>query len=109
VLSKQHPPRDETGWEQKPVDHGMILYLLCAVLNVESLSRYGVVEEDDLTSCSWVMVELSTRKREIRGAGGNRHERLGLKRILRESQFAIPNKAGTGSDPAGTITNTRVS
>jgi len=46
------------------------------------------------------MVELSTRKREIRGDGGNHHEKLGLKRILCVSQLTIPDTAGTSPDPA---------
>jgi len=55
------------------------------------------------------MVELSTRKREIRGDGGNHHEKLGLKRILCASQFTIAETAGTSPDPAGTLTDTRSS
>jgi len=53
------------------------------------------------------MVELSTRKRGIRGDGGNHHEKLGLKRISCASQFTIPDMAGTSSDPAGNNTDTR--
>jgi len=53
------------------------------------------------------MVELSTRKREIRG-GGN-HHKLGLKRISCASQFTIPDTAGTSPDPAGNNTDTRSS
>jgi len=52
------------------------------------------------------MVELSTRKREIRGDGGNHHEKLGLERISCASQLTIPDTAGTSPDPAGNITNT---
>jgi len=55
------------------------------------------------------MVELSTRKREIRGDGGNHHEKLGLKRILCASQLTIPDTAGTSPDPAGNDTDTRSS
>ena len=55
------------------------------------------------------MVELSTRKREIRGDGGNHHEKLGLKRISCASQLTIPDTAGTSPDPAVNNTNTRSS
>jgi len=51
------------------------------------------------------MVELSTRKREIRGDGGNHHEKLGLERILCASQLTIPDTAGMSPDPAGNITD----
>jgi len=36
-----------------------------AVLGVNSRSWHGEVERDDLTSCSWVVVELWTSKREM--------------------------------------------
>jgi hypothetical protein len=52
------------------------------------------------------MVELRMRKREMRGHGGNHHEKLELKRISCGSQFAIPNMAGTSSDPVCINTNT---
>jgi len=55
------------------------------------------------------MIELSTRKREIRGDGGTHHEKLGLKRISCESQFTIPDTEGTSPDPAGINTDTRSS
>jgi len=55
------------------------------------------------------MVELSKRKREIRGDGGNHHEKLGLKRILCASQFTITDMAGSSPDPAGNNTDTRSS
>jgi len=55
------------------------------------------------------MVELSTRKREIRGDGGNHHEKVRLERILCTSQLTIPNTAGTSPDPAGNNTNMRSS
>jgi len=53
------------------------------------------------------MVELRTRKREMRGYGGNHHEILGLKRISCASQLTIPDTAGTSPDPACNITDTR--
>jgi hypothetical protein len=52
-----------------------------------------------------MMVELSTRKREIREDWGNHHEKLGVERILCASQLTIPNTAGTSPDPAGNITD----
>jgi len=55
------------------------------------------------------MVELSTRKREIWGHGGNHHDKLGLKRISCVSQFAIPDTAGTSPDQACNYTDTRSS
>jgi len=55
------------------------------------------------------MVELSTRKREIRGDGGKHHEKLGLKRISCASQMTIPYTAGTSPDPRGNNTGTRSS
>jgi len=55
------------------------------------------------------MVELSTRKREIRGDGGNHHEKLGLERILCASQLTISDTAGRSPDPAGNNTNRRSS
>jgi len=51
------------------------------------------------------MVELSTRKREIRGDGGNHHEKLGLERITCASQLTIPDTAGMSPDPAGNKPN----
>ena len=50
------------------------------------------------------MVELSTRKTEIRG--GANHHKLGLKRIWYASQFTIPDTAGTSPDPASNDTDT---
>jgi hypothetical protein len=49
------------------------------------------------------MVELSTRKREIRGDGGNHHEKLGLERISCTSPFTISDAAGTSPNLAGPI------
>jgi len=65
-----------------------------------------VIESDDLTSCSQVMVELRMRKREMKGYGSNYHENLGLKRIWCASQETIPNTAGTNPDPACNYTDT---
>jgi len=55
------------------------------------------------------MVELSTRKREIKGDGGNHHEKLSLERILCGRQLTIPDPADTSPDPAGTNTDTKSS
>jgi hypothetical protein len=52
------------------------------------------------------MVELSTRKREIRGDGGNHHEQLGIEQFSCASQLYIPDTAGTIPEPAGSITDT---
>jgi hypothetical protein len=52
------------------------------------------------------MVELSTRKRDIRGDWGNHHEKLALKKISCASQLTIANTAGMIPDPAGIIADT---
>ena len=52
------------------------------------------------------MVELRTRKREMRGDGGNHPEKLGLKRVSHVSQFTIPDTAGMSPDPACNSTDT---
>jgi len=67
------------------------------------------MERVDFTSCSWVMVELRTRMREMRGDGGNHHEKLGLVRISCANQFTIADTAGTATDSAGNNTNARSS
>jgi hypothetical protein len=55
------------------------------------------------------MIELRTRKREMRGYGGNRQEKVELKRSSWVSQFTIPDTAGTRPDPACNYTDTRSS
>jgi len=55
------------------------------------------------------MVELRTRKSEIRGYEGNYHEKLGLTRISCASQLTIPTTAGKSPDPACSCTDTRSS
>jgi len=52
------------------------------------------------------MVELSTRKREIRGDRGNHHEKLELEGISCASQLTIPDTVHTSPDPVGNITDT---
>jgi len=47
-----------------------------------------------------VIVDLRTRKWEIRGDAGNRHEQLGLRRISCVTQFTIHDTAGTSPEPA---------
>jgi len=84
-----------------------MLYWVNAVLGVNSWSCHGEIERYDLASSSEVMVELRTRKRDIRGDGGNHYEKLELKRILCASQFTIPNTAGTSSNPACNYTDMR--
>jgi len=42
----------ETGWERETVHHGMMLYLMYAVLGVKSWSWHGEIERDVLTSCT---------------------------------------------------------
>ena len=55
------------------------------------------------------MVEFRTRKRGIRGDGGNHHEKWELKRIACASQFTIPDTAGMSHDPDCNNDNTRTS
>jgi len=55
------------------------------------------------------MVELRTRKRKVRGDGGNHHEKLGLTRISCPSQFTFPDTAGTSPNPVHNITDMRSS
>jgi len=80
-----------------------------AVLGVNSLSWHGERERDDLTSCSKVMVELRTRMREMRGYGGNHHQKLELQIILCATQFSIPNTGGMSPDWVCNYTDTRSS
>jgi len=103
------PKRWETGWERETVDLGMMQYAVYAVLGVNSWSWHGEIDTDDLTSCSQVMVELRTRKREMRRYGGNHHEKLGLRRISCASQFTIPDTAGMSPDPQCNYSDTRSS
>jgi len=55
------------------------------------------------------MVELRTRKREMRGYRGNHHEKLGLMRISCAGQFTIPHTACASFDPVCNNTDTRSS
>jgi hypothetical protein len=47
-----------------------MLYLVYAVLGVNSGSWHGEIERNDFTSCSLVLAEFITRKRVIRGDRG---------------------------------------
>jgi len=86
-----------------------MLYLVYAVVGVNSWSWHGEIESNDLTLCSYVMVELRTWKREMSGYGGNHHEKLGLKRISCATLFSIPDIGGTSPDPTCNYTTTRSS
>ena len=55
------------------------------------------------------MVELRTRKREMRGYGGNHHENVGLKIRSCARQFTIPDRAGRSPDPGCNYTDMRLS
>jgi len=58
-----------------------------------------MIESDDSTSCFQVMVELTTRKREISVYGGYHHETFELKRFSCASQVTIPDTSGTNPNP----------
>jgi len=51
-LSTTSAERWETGRERETVDLGMMLYLVYAVLCVNSWLWHGEIEREDLTSCS---------------------------------------------------------
>jgi hypothetical protein len=55
------------------------------------------------------MVELRTRKREMRGSEGNHHEKQGLKSISCASQLTIPNTTDSPPDLVGRYSNFRSS
>jgi hypothetical protein len=86
-----------------------IPYTVYTVLGVHSRSWHGKTEIDDLTSSSLVMVEMRTRKREMRGEWANHHEKLGFKKIICACQITIPYTAGMSHDPACNHTDTRSS
>jgi len=54
------------------------------------------------------MIELRTRKREMRGDGTNHHEKLGLHGISCVSQLTITDTTGMSLDLKGTNTNWRL-
>jgi len=86
--------------------------MLCsvyAVLGGNSWSWHGEIERDDWSSCSWVMVELRTREKEIGWDGANHQETLGLKRLSCESEFTLPDTAGKSTNPACNDSNMRCS
>ena len=53
------------------------------------------------------MVELRTRKRQMRSVGTNRHEKLRCEILSCASECAIPDTACTSPDPACSTTGTR--
>jgi hypothetical protein len=55
------------------------------------------------------MVQLMTRKRQMRGYRGNHHEEPGRRVIWCASQFTIPNTAGMSLNPACRYTDMRPS
>jgi hypothetical protein len=55
------------------------------------------------------MVESRTRMREMRGDGGNHHQKLGQERMSSSNQFTIPDRVGISHDLAGNHTHTRSS
>jgi len=86
-----------------------MLYLVRSELGVNCGSWHGEIERYDLTSCSRVMVELRTRKRDMRGHRRNVHENLGHKRISGGSQFTIPDMVGMSPDQVCINIDTRTS
>jgi len=70
-----------------------MLYSDYALLSVNSWPWRGGIVRDNLISCAQVKVELIMRKREMRGHGGNRHEKLELKRNLCTGKLTIPYMA----------------
>ena len=86
-----------------------MLYSVYAVLGVHSWSWYGEIVRDDLTSCSYVKVELRMREREMSRDGTNYHEKLGHRRTLCASQFTIFEMAGTSPELAWNNAETRSS
>jgi len=72
---------DETGWERETVNLGMMQYSVYAILGANSWSWHGEIERDDFTLCSQVMVELRTRKREMKEDTGTHHEKPGLEEL----------------------------
>jgi len=86
-----------------------MLSSLYVVLCVDSCPWHGEIDWNNLTSCSYVMVEIRTRQREMRGYGGNYHKTLGLKRIPCASQLSIADTEGRSPDPAYYYTHTRSS
>jgi hypothetical protein len=58
------------------------------------------IERDNFTSCSDVMGEFRTRKRDITGDGGNPNEKLLLQRFQWTSVLGILDTAGRSSNTA---------
>jgi hypothetical protein len=51
-----------------------MLYSVCAVISVNLSSRHGEMERNDIMLCSWVVVELRTRRRKMSRDGENHDE-----------------------------------
>jgi len=83
-----------------------MLYSVYAALGVNIWSWHREIESNDFTWCSQAMVDLRTRKREMRGDRWNHPEKLGLEKILRASQFTIPDTVGMSIDPVCNYTDT---
>jgi hypothetical protein len=79
----------------------MMQFLVYAVLSVNSSSGHGEGERAVLTLCCQVVLELGTRKREMRRNWGHHHVKLELRRIFCARQLAVPNTADTCPNPAG--------
>jgi len=84
-----------------------MLYSEYAVLAVNSWLWYGVIERDDLTWCSWVMVRLRKRERDMTGDCPNHHEKMGPKSKWSASQSPIPDTAGVSPNQVCSNTNTQ--
>ena len=76
-------------------------YSVYAVPGINSCSGHGEIEREYFTLCSWVIVELRTRMREMRGDGGHHLGKLGLMRNLFASKITIPDLAGITPSPHG--------
>jgi hypothetical protein len=84
-------------------------YTVFAVHGVDTSSCHGEIMTDDYTSWSYMMVELRTRKRGMRGDGTNLGEKVNVQSNLYASQFTIPDMAGTNPAPACIHINLRSS
>jgi hypothetical protein len=113
--------RWETGWEGEKFDLGIIQYVVNAELNVcwtwcmlylvytvHGVCMWSVyaalavnswllnreIERDDITSCSYKVVELRMGMQELRGDEGNHYDIVRHKRNWCASQITIPDMAG---------------
>jgi len=51
-LKRHSGVNSKSGWERETVDLGLMLYLVYAVLGVNSRLWHGEIERDELTLCS---------------------------------------------------------